>query len=152
MTDYFYGLDYAEDRSHMLMVNSDPHLCYEVVPEELYKDEESYEPKGTADPEVEYADVDKLDWSILPEGGDVDEKGIPLSWYAIKNQTEAELWYKKHTRMPEEMISFAARFYWAEPIEELKSIERKKKHKRKKQKKPDGKIQVNKGKFVVRFD
>lgn len=150
MNEYFYGVDYAADRSHLLMVCSDHKLCYEVVPQELHDDDESYDPRGTADPEIEYADIDKLDWAILNEGGDKDEKGIPLSWYAIKNQSEAEVWYRRHTKMPEEMVSYAARYYWGEVKEQEQVLAERKKKRGKKKK--GGKIHFNKGKFLVRFD
>ena len=110
MSEYFYGVEYADSRSHALMVCSDPMMSYEIVPEVLTKDDETYEPLGSADPEVEYADIDRLDWSVVQVGSDLDELGIPLSWFAIKNKAEGEQWYWEHTKMLDSMIHYVARY------------------------------------------
>ena len=146
MSEYFYGVEYADSRSHALMVCSDPMMSYEIVPEVLTKDEEVYEPLGSADPEVEYADIDRLDWSVVQDGSDLDELGIPLSWFAIKSRAEGEQWYREHTKMPESMIHYVGRYYWGDGLQPPKP----KGHGRKKNK-PAEKLQVNKGHFVVEF-
>ena len=149
MSEYFYGVEYAESRSHALMICSDPMMSYEIVPELLVKDDEAYEPLGSADPDVQYADTDRLDWSVVPDGGDLDELGIPLSWFAIKNRAAGEQWYREHTKMPESMIQYVGRYYWGDGLQPPKPKEHGRTGRKKKQ--PAEKLQVNKGHFVVEF-
>ena len=149
MTDYFHGLYYGADQSYATMTSTNPKMCYDLVPVDLATDDDCYEPKGATDSSVEWADVDKLDWSVVMEGGDVDEKGIPLSWLAIKSEDEGRTWYQKHTKMPESMIDYVTRYYWGDGLE----VPPEKTYGRtgRKKKAPVEKFQCHKGKFVVEF-
>ena len=110
MSGYFHGLVFDETMAYATMVNTDPRLEYDLAPSAIADDESSFHPVGLPDG-VEWADVGKLDWSLVAPDGDLDEKGIPLSWLGVKTISDGEEWYRTHTKMPESMIHYLARYH-----------------------------------------
>jgi len=149
MTEYFHGLFYGDNESYATMVCTDDRFSYDIVPATLFKEEEGYEPKGSADKDVEWVDRDKLDWSVVLDGGDLDEKGIPLSWLSVDNEAEGRQWYKKHTKMPDSMIDYVARYYWGDGLVPREAASTTKVGRKKKGATP--KFECHKGSFFVEF-
>ena len=150
MNDYFHGLQYNETGDCATMVSSNYKMCYDVVPAALLDDDAAhdYEPKGEADHSTEWVDRDKLDWSLKFDE-DKDRKGIPISWLAVESVPEGEQWYREHTRMPECMIHYIARYHWGDG---LKTAEEKLPAKGRKKKTDEPALSVNHGTFHVQFD
>ena len=101
------------------------------------------------DKDVEWADRDKLDWSVVLDGGDLDEKGIPLSWLSVDNEADGRQWYKKHTKMPDSMIDYVARYYWGDGLVPQEAASTTKVGRKKKGATP--KFECHKGSFLVEF-
>ena len=136
------------------MICSDPNLCYDVVPLSIASAEtDEWDPRASADKSVEWLDRDKVDWDFNFDAENEDSKGIPLSWLAVSNINEGEQWYREHTRMPESMINYIARYHWSDGLKTPEGAKEKKKGRKRKEKKDDpaNKLQVNRGKFVVDF-
>ena len=153
MPDYFKGLMYGENNQYATMITTDASLCYDIVPQFLMDVREVFEPHGDADKSVEWLDTDKVDWSVVMDGGDLDEKGIPLSWLAVKTVEEGEEWYSKHTKMPDDMIRYVARYYWGDGLVDKTNKTTKKGRKKKAQRgEAVDKFECHKGHFQVKFD
>eukprot|EP01048_Picozoa_sp_COSAG05_P021674 COSAG05_NODE_4067_length_1689_cov_0.811950_1_plen_157_part_00 len=145
--EYFAGVQYNSDMTCALMVCSDSKLNYEIVPKaNMYSDD--FIGVGSADQETEWISPDRVDYNFLLEGRDPEELGVPVSFLQIKTIEEGEEWYRNHTKLPESMIHYVARYHWGDglvpPGESNKHKPRKKKD--------TGKFQANKGTFRVNFD
>ena len=147
MNDYFHGLQFADNKDYATMVSNNYKLCYDVVPSALLDDEDEFEPKGQADNSTEWVDRDKLDWSLKFDE-DMDAKGIPISWLAVDSVQEGEQWYRQHTKMPECMIHYIARYHWGDGLKTSDDLKKKSGRK----KKDETSISVNHGCFHVQFD
>eukprot|EP01051_Picozoa_sp_SAG22_P004816 SAG22_NODE_269_length_13236_cov_124.463424_5_plen_139_part_00 len=130
MNDYFHGLQYSETGDCATMVSSNYKMCYDVVPSALLDDEDVFEPKGEADNSSEWVERDKLDWSLKFDE-DMDAKGIPISWLAVDSIQEGEQWYREHTRMPECMIHYIARYHWGDGLKTSEDLPKKSGRKKK---------------------
>ena len=64
MSGYFHGLAFDETMAFATMVNTDPRLEYDLAPVGVAADEDAFHTAALPDG-VEWADTDKLDWSII---------------------------------------------------------------------------------------
>ena len=130
------------------MISSNYKMCYDVVPSALLDDPDEFEPKGEADTSIEWLDLDKADWSLKFDE-DLDAKGIPISWLSVQSVQEGEQWYRMHTKMPECMIHYIARFHWGDGLKTSDDLPKKSGRKKKAD---ETSISVNRGTFHVQFD
>ena len=95
----------------------------------------------------EVTSLDKVDYNMLPppelqtlyEGTKFEEKGLPLSFLNVNTIEEGERWYAEHTRYPECLLPYLARYQWGDlrkgvNKKALKNARKKKKRKERKHK------------------
>ena len=151
MSGYFHGLAFDETMAFATMVNTDPRLEYDLAPVGVAADEDAFHTAALPDG-VEWADTDKLDWSVIGPDHDPDHKGTPMSWHGVKTVAAGEEWYRSHTEMPECIIHYLARYHWGDGLVQPPVKHAAPTGKSKRKKKYVGKIGVNKGNYHVSFD
>eukprot|EP01047_Picozoa_sp_COSAG01_P047058 COSAG01_NODE_4462_length_5001_cov_1.631654_5_plen_157_part_00 len=145
--EFFAGIQYSQDMSSAQMVCSDDKMSYEIVPSEnMYSDD--YIDAGSVNHETEWFHPSLVDYNFVLEGRDPEELGVPASFLQIKSIDEGEQWYREHTKLPESMIQYVARYHWGDG---LVPPPESKKHKPRRNK-DKTKFQKNKGTFRVNFD
>lgn len=117
------------------------------------------------DLKVEWDEIDRnqIDYGVVVEKGEPEteesvgtlDKVISSSLLSVKNEEDAIDWYRdKHPELPEGLAEIFAKYHFGDKKEEgIDKKERQKKStKKRKSKKPKREFEINRGKFVVKFD
>lgn len=116
---------------------SDDKLSFEIVPHE-HKEDEAFFP----DVKTKWLDTSKVDYLF-------GEHSLPLSFLSITTKEDGEAWYREHTKVPDDMIRYLARYHWGDLHPKYKTFDQPKQPKKKKN---EPIFSKNEGKFIVEFD
>eukprot|EP01052_Picozoa_sp_SAG31_P036715 SAG31_NODE_4625_length_3087_cov_8.343039_1_plen_231_part_00 len=129
------ALDQDTQRRFVDFPCSDPTFSFDIAPIEQVNDEDYF-----PETQIEILDTSKVDYQF-------GEHNLPLSFLSITNRADGEEWYRRNTKVPEDMIAYLGRYHWGDlhPKYEIEKTKPKKKKK--------GRIfSKNHGKFKVNFD